>query len=130
LLEAPRIDSGRLIAGIGVNVNNSLTAAPAELRRTAVSMIDVAGEPLDRTDVLIVLLERLDLWLRALAVNACEVFERWRPYCVLTGKHVSLRVGTRDVEGICQGIDDDGRLLISNSQGTEAHRSGTVVRSH
>ena len=51
LLEAPNVESGRLIAGIGVNVNNSLALAPAELRRTAVSMIDVAGQPLDRTQI-------------------------------------------------------------------------------
>jgi BirA family transcriptional regulator, biotin operon repressor / biotin---[acetyl-CoA-carboxylase] ligase len=127
LLEAPRAASGRLIAGIGLNVNNSLAAAPAELRRTAVSMIDVAERPLDRTAVLIAVLERLDLWLRALVVNGSDVFERWRPYCVMTGKRVCLRAGARDVEGLCQGIDDDGRLLISTSQGTEAHRSGTVV---
>jgi BirA family biotin operon repressor/biotin-[acetyl-CoA-carboxylase] ligase len=127
LLEAPGIDSGRLIAGIGVNVNNSLTAAPDELRRTAISMIDVAGQPLDRTDVLIALLERLDLWLRALAANASQVFDRWRAYCVLTGKRVSLRVGARDVEGRCDGIDDSGRLIIATSEGPEAHRSGTIV---
>jgi BirA family biotin operon repressor/biotin-[acetyl-CoA-carboxylase] ligase len=127
LLEAPRIDSGRLITGIGVNVNNTLAAAPADLRRTAVSMIDVAGRQLDRTEVLVVLLERLDMWLRALAVNTSEVFDRWRPYCVLTGKRVRLRVGARDVEGLCQGIDDSGRLMISTSQGTESHRSGTVL---
>jgi BirA family biotin operon repressor/biotin-[acetyl-CoA-carboxylase] ligase len=127
LLEAPRLDSGRLIAGIGVNVNNTLAAAPAELRRTAISMIDVAGRPLDRTEVLLALLERLDMWLRALAINGSEVFDRWRPYCVLTGKIVCLRVGAREVEGLCRGLDDNGRLLISTSQGTEAHRSGTVL---
>jgi BirA family transcriptional regulator, biotin operon repressor / biotin---[acetyl-CoA-carboxylase] ligase len=127
LLESPQSSSARLIAGIGLNVNNSLAAAPAELRRTAVSMIDVAGARLDRTGVLIMLLARLDVWLRALALNGPGVFERWRPYCVLTGKHVSLRAGTRDVEGLCRGIDDGGRLLIATSQGTEAHRSGTVL---
>ncbi len=127
LLEVPHSSSGRLVAGIGLNVNNSLAAAPADLQRTAVSMIDVAGVPLDRTEVLVTLLERLDLWMRALAMNPAEVFARWRPYCVLTGKRVSLGVGARNVEGLCHGIDDSGRLLIATSQGAEAHRSGTVL---
>jgi BirA family transcriptional regulator, biotin operon repressor / biotin---[acetyl-CoA-carboxylase] ligase len=127
LLESPHSGSARLIAGIGVNVNNSLAAAPAELRRTAVSMVDVAGGLLDRTGVLVLLLERLEVWIRTLALNGPEIFERWRPYCVLTGKRVRLRAGTRDVEGLCRGIDDGGRLLIATSQGTEAHRSGTVL---
>ena len=90
-------------------------------------MTDIAERSLDRTDVLVAVLERLDLWLRALAVRATDVFENWRPYCVLTGKRVCLQVGPRDIEGLCQGIDDSGRLLIATPQGTEAHRSGTIV---
>jgi BirA family biotin operon repressor/biotin-[acetyl-CoA-carboxylase] ligase len=90
-------------------------------------MIDVAGTPLDRTAVLIALLERLATRQRMLAVSEIDVFERWRPYCVLTGKRVCLNVGTRDVDGVCQGIDDSGRLVIATAQGTEVHRSGTVV---
>jgi BirA family biotin operon repressor/biotin-[acetyl-CoA-carboxylase] ligase len=127
LVEVPRATSERLVAGIGLNVNNTLAAAPAELRRTAVSLIDVAGRPLDRTQILIGLLEQLEIWLRALAVNESAVIDRWRPYCVLTGKRVCLRAGTREVEGLCQGIDDGGRLLITTAEGTEAHRSGTVI---
>jgi BirA family biotin operon repressor/biotin-[acetyl-CoA-carboxylase] ligase len=128
LIEAPSGGgAGRLIAGIGLNVNNAFATAPEELRRTAISMIDVAGRPLDRTTVLLAVLERLDRWLRVLAVDQSAVFERWRHYCILTGKHVRLRAGDRDVEGLCRGIDDDGRLLLSTPQGTEPHRSGTVV---
>jgi BirA family transcriptional regulator, biotin operon repressor / biotin---[acetyl-CoA-carboxylase] ligase len=127
LLESPRADSGRLIVGVGLNVNNSLAAAPVELRETAVSMIDVTGRPLDRTAVLIAVLERLDAWLRALAVQPREVFERWRRNCLLTGKRVCLKSGIREIEGLCRGIDESGRLLISTPRGIEAHRSGTVT---
>jgi BirA family biotin operon repressor/biotin-[acetyl-CoA-carboxylase] ligase len=127
LVEAPRAASGRVIAGIGVNVNNTLAAAPDELRQRAVSMIDVAGRPLDRTGLLIAVLQRLDVWLRALSVDASGVFQRWRPYCVLTGKRVCLSAGSREIAGLCRGIDDAGRLLIATEQGIEAHRSGTIV---
>jgi BirA family transcriptional regulator, biotin operon repressor / biotin---[acetyl-CoA-carboxylase] ligase len=127
LIESSNAASGRLVAGIGLNVNNSLAAAPLELRATAVSMIDVAEQSLDRTGVLIALLGRIELWLAALARDETAVFDRWRSYCVLTGKSVRLKAGTRDVAGLCQGIDDSGCLLLSTSQGTEAHRSGTVV---
>jgi BirA family transcriptional regulator, biotin operon repressor / biotin---[acetyl-CoA-carboxylase] ligase len=127
LIEAPHAGTGRLVAGIGLNVNNAFAAAPDELRRTAVSMVDIAGQPFDRTAVLLAILERLETWLRVLAVNDCAVFERWRSYCILTGKRVRLRAGDREVEGVCGGIDDDGRVLLSTPQGTEPHRSGTVV---
>jgi BirA family transcriptional regulator, biotin operon repressor / biotin---[acetyl-CoA-carboxylase] ligase len=127
LLEAPRAASGRVIAGIGVNVNNTLAAAPADVRQRAVSMIDAGGRPLDRTALLIAVLERLDVWLRALAVDASHVFEHWRPYCVLSGKRVCLSAASREIAGICRGIDDSGRLLIATADGIEAHRSGTIV---
>jgi BirA family biotin operon repressor/biotin-[acetyl-CoA-carboxylase] ligase len=127
LLESPRADSGRLIVGVGINVNNSLSSAPVDLRETAISLIDVAGGSIDRTGVLIAVLERLDVWLRALAVQPRDVFERWRHSCLLTGKRVCLQSGTREVEGLCAGIDESGRLLISTPLGTEAHRSGTVI---
>lgn len=127
LIEAPSSGCGRLVAGIGLNVNNGFAIAPDELRRTAVSMIDIAGQPFDRTAVLLAVLDRLDTWLRVLAADERAVFKRWRRYCILTGKRVRLRAGDRDVEGLCCGIDDDGRLLLSTPQGTEPHRSGTVV---
>jgi BirA family biotin operon repressor/biotin-[acetyl-CoA-carboxylase] ligase len=127
LVEVPAIGTGRLLVGIGVNVNNSFANAPAELLPLATSMTDVAHRPFDSTDVLLAILARFDFWLSGLVGNERELFERWRTRCLLAGKRVRLRAGSRQVTGICQGIDDTGRLMLSTPEGIERHLSGTVV---
>jgi BirA family biotin operon repressor/biotin-[acetyl-CoA-carboxylase] ligase len=127
LVEAPAVATGRLIVGIGVNVNNRFAEAPAELQALATSMADVADRSFDPTDVLLAILSRLDSCLSQLAVDETDLFERWRTRCLLTDKRVCLRAGSRQVSGVCQGIDDAGRLLLLTADGLERHLSGTVV---
>jgi BirA family transcriptional regulator, biotin operon repressor / biotin---[acetyl-CoA-carboxylase] ligase len=127
LVEAPAASAGRLVIGIGLNVNNAFAAAPAELREVGTSMIDVAGRPLDRCAVLLSVLEQLGHWLPALAIGNQVLIEQWRRYCLLTGKRVRLQSGSRLVEGLCGGIDESGRLLLVTDRGMESFASGTVI---
>jgi BirA family biotin operon repressor/biotin-[acetyl-CoA-carboxylase] ligase len=127
LVEAPAVGTGRLIVGIGVNVNNSFANAPSELQPLATSMTDVARRPIDSTALLLAILARFDFWLSDLVDNERELFDRWRRRCLLAGKQVRLTAGSRQVTGVCQGIDDTGRLVLSTPEGIERHLSGTVV---
>jgi BirA family biotin operon repressor/biotin-[acetyl-CoA-carboxylase] ligase len=127
LVEAPAVATGRLLVGVGVNVNNSFADAPLELQPFATSMTDVACRAFDSTDVLLAILARFEFWLSDLAGNEHELFERWRARCLLAGKRVRLSAGSRQFSGICQGIDDTGRLMLSTPDGIERHLSGTVV---
>jgi BirA family biotin operon repressor/biotin-[acetyl-CoA-carboxylase] ligase len=127
LVEAPAGGTGRLLVGTGVNVNNSLASAPPELTQIATSMIDVAGRPFDLTDVLLAILARFGDWRSHLVNNERGLFERWRTRCLLTGKRVCLNTGSRQVTGLCRGIDDAGLLVLSTPDGTERYLSGTIV---
>jgi BirA family transcriptional regulator, biotin operon repressor / biotin---[acetyl-CoA-carboxylase] ligase len=127
LVEAPADGRGRLIVGIGVNVNNSLAGAPDDLRRIATSMTDEAGRTFVATDVLLSVLSHFAEWRSDLARDERAVFARWRTRCLLTGKRVCLNAGSRQVTGLCRGIDDTGRLVLSTSDGTSSYLSGTVV---
>jgi BirA family biotin operon repressor/biotin-[acetyl-CoA-carboxylase] ligase len=127
LVEAPAGGTGRLLVGIGVNVNNRLASAPQELTQIATSMIDVAGRPFDLTDVLLAILARFGDWRSHLVNNERGLFERWRRRCLLTGKRVCLNTGSRQVTGLCRGIDDAGLLVLSTPDGTERYLSGTIV---
>jgi len=128
LVEASGTRPGRMVVGIGINVNNSLQAAPMELRGIATSLVEAAGSPQDRTDVLIRVLQRFDAALQRLAASDSELLGRWREFCVLTGRTVLLRVGTQDALGRCQGIDDDGALVLETPDGISRFQSGVVVR--
>lgn len=127
LVEVPSDAAGRLLVGIGLNVNNSLAAAPAELRQTATSMMDAAQRTFDLTDVLIGVLSSFSDWRRKLVDDAATFFEKWRARCLLTGKRVDIRDGSRQITGMCRGIDDGGRLFVATSAGIERLLSGTVV---
>jgi BirA family biotin operon repressor/biotin-[acetyl-CoA-carboxylase] ligase len=127
LVEAPADGAGRLIVGVGVNVNNSLEAAPHELAQRATSMSDAAGHEFNLTDVLLAVLARFADWQSHLVHDECRLIERWRTRCLLTGKRVCLNAGARQVTGICRGIDDVGRLVLSSPEGTQHYLSGTIL---
>jgi BirA family biotin operon repressor/biotin-[acetyl-CoA-carboxylase] ligase len=127
LVEMPANARGQLIVGIGVNVNNSLTGAPIELRQIATSMIDEEQQTFDATDVLLAILAHFSEWRTSLAADERAVFARWRTRCLLTGKRVCLSAGSQQVVGLCRGIDDAGRLVLSTASGTDSYLSGTIV---
>jgi BirA family transcriptional regulator, biotin operon repressor / biotin---[acetyl-CoA-carboxylase] ligase len=51
---------GRVVLGIGINVNVDPADLPAELRARATSLAAELGQPVDRTELLVTLLERLE----------------------------------------------------------------------
>jgi BirA family transcriptional regulator, biotin operon repressor / biotin---[acetyl-CoA-carboxylase] ligase len=127
LVEVPSDAAGRLLVGIGVNVNNSFAAAPAELSQIATSMSDVTHRTFDLTRVLIAVLSNFADRRAQLRDDAPAFFENWRTRCLLTGKTVCIHAGSRQITGVCRGIDDTGRLAIATPAGEERLLSGTVV---
>lgn len=130
LVEVPQPASGLLVVGIGINVNNSLRQAPADLQQSATSLIDTFGEPIDRTVVLISTLRHLETDLRALAAggdDAANLRSRWRQRCLLTGRTVTVDDDTRQSIGTAVGIDDDGALLLQTEAGVQRLVGGTVT---
>jgi BirA family transcriptional regulator, biotin operon repressor / biotin---[acetyl-CoA-carboxylase] ligase len=127
LAEVPSDAAGRLLIGIGINVNNSLAAAPLELTQTATSMTDVAHQTFDLTEVLLAALASFAEWRNKLLHDPPAFFEQWRMRCLLTDKKVCVRDGSRQITGDCQGIDDSGRLKLATPAGIERLLSGTVV---
>ena len=62
-------NEGRVVLGIGINVNVAADDLPRETRLPATSLLVELGAPVDRAELLLVLLERLereyDAWLSA-----------------------------------------------------------------
>ena len=114
LTEVPARPRHRMVIGIGINVNNSLADAPQELRQQATSLADLAGHRFDLTAVLVLVLRQLSLRLADFADGNLRLGHSCAPWCALRGKTVSLKIGNRRVGGICQGIDDNGALIIGS----------------
>ena len=127
LVENSKDDLSRQVIGIGINVNNRIDAAPAEIRSTAISLSDVEGTSFDRSQLLIELLEQLELALRWMQSAEFDLANRWRQFCFLTGKSVELRSGKRQIVGLCEGVDDSGALLLRHAEGVEKCFAGVVA---
>jgi len=128
LIESPSASRGRVIVGIGLNVNNSLAAAPPDIQSVATSLVDYLQRPLDMTGVLLNLLASLQTRWQELGTAGFELQTvDFRRRCVLDGRTIQVSSGPRLITGRCLGIDDSGSLVLQTENGREEIASGSVV---
>ena len=101
-----------VVVGIGMNVHGR--ELPDELRDIATSLALLGGKALDRGDILAALLVHLDHDIVHVAGRGLGmVHARIAKVDALRG----LRVDTGEIEGIAEGIDVDGRLVVVTAAG-------------
>ncbi len=116
--EATASTRGRcVVVGIGINVNNSLDAAPSDVRSRAVALRDVIGYELDLTGLLLNILEEFFRLLRELPHEDSEVVREWQERCDLVGRWVKLTTPQGIVRGLCCGISPTGKLMLRTHRG-------------
>jgi BirA family biotin operon repressor/biotin-[acetyl-CoA-carboxylase] ligase len=118
-----------LVLGIGVNVNLEPDDFPPELRGLATSLRIAGGRALDRVAFAEALLARLEVLLdRLRAEGLAPVLDLYRDYFRMRGSRV--RVGgpgiAREIEGIADGLAEDGALVVSTPSGRERVLAGDV----
>ena len=118
---------GRHIVGIGLNVNNSFAAAPADVRERGTSMFDLTGRHHDRTDVLARLIDELATALGRLGSDAAGLGREFQNLCLQIDDWLEIAVGERIVAGRCLGVAPDGALLLETASGVERLYSGVTV---
>jgi BirA family biotin operon repressor/biotin-[acetyl-CoA-carboxylase] ligase len=118
----------RHIIGIGLNTNNTVADAPAELKTTIATLRDLSGRQCDQTGVLIDLFRRLEQEFSRLRSDANAVAARADELCLQRGRTLTLQREDRKITGCCRGIAADGALLLETPNGVEAFYSGTVSR--
>lgn len=116
ILVEGRPQEGWAVLGMGVNVTTE--SFPPELADQATSL-RLAGVSVTVEDVLASLLRSLDDWLGA---PPERVFEAWRRRDALKGE----RVRWSDGEGVADGIDDSGALLVQTRDGPVTLDAGEV----
>lgn len=127
--EPPGGGTKRAILGMGINVNNSLADAPAEIQTVGISLCDAAGGEFDLTEVLLRLLARLEENLYSLAMDDPTLAARWQTRCALRGRTITVQQENRSIQGLCRGIAADGGLTIDTGQGQEHVYGGVLVRT-
>ncbi len=127
LVEIPAVQPRMLVVGIGINVNNAIAQAPPELNGTTIALCEVAARDLSLAHVLKRVLLRLAENLAGIESREADLRQRWRERCLLTQRPVRVELGTRSIEGDCQGIDDEGALIVQTERGVERCFGGVVT---
>ena len=121
-----------VVVGIGINVN----MAQAELDRclgpiapTATSMAAALGREICREALLAILMESLEGWYdRFRTEGALALHDAWEARSVMCGRRVSARSPEASWEGIAEGIDQAGRLLLRRDGGALVVLTSAEVR--
>jgi BirA family biotin operon repressor/biotin-[acetyl-CoA-carboxylase] ligase len=116
-----------VIFGVGVNTTGTASDAPEAIRHRVATIPDVAGHSLARQKLLEAFLPRLVGLLADMAKDPRTLGERYRPLCCLTGRSVTIHIGDVRHTGTCQGIADDGRLMLDTPNGPMHFASGSLT---
>lgn len=141
----PQTQSNRVVVGIGVNVSTNFLIATEEVRERATSISEISGRHLDLGSVLVSVLERYHENLKTLAglensrpatgdqpkkcqLGFSELLSSLRNRCFLTGQKIRMNQGGQQILGRCEGLGNDGELLLATDRGVVAITSGEIVR--
>ena len=107
------------VAGIGLNCNTDSEAFPPELRQTAGSLAQAAGNPVDRTALAAALIRHWTQAAQTAVPERAEWMRRYRQDCVTVGQEVELLRGGAREQAFALGVEDDGALLVRLTDGTQ-----------
>ena len=128
LVEPPKGSTTELVIGVGINVANSLSEAPEEVRKIATSIFDETDTDFSPSDVLLSLLQRFEVLIRELGDRSLHLKDRWQLQCMLTGQRGSLESGDRRIVGLCHGIAENGAINVETDGVIQPWFGGIVRR--
>jgi len=102
-----------VVVGIGINVNMEPDDFQEDLRLQSTSLKEQTSREVSRLDLTAGLYRILEQWYRIfLGDGLAPVRDRWLEYSGMAGRMVEVSDGTARHRGRCQGIDDEGVLLL------------------
>jgi BirA family biotin operon repressor/biotin-[acetyl-CoA-carboxylase] ligase len=113
-----------VVLGFGINLSMAADELPID---TATSLL-LAGAPVDKTALLVEVLEALaeayEQWLH----DPAGLAARYAELCVTLGQEVRVLLGgNRQVTGTAVGIDAGGGLRVRTAAGDRVYAAGDVV---
>jgi len=136
ILTEIRADIDRIsqaVVGIGINVNIDKKDMPEEIREIATSLFAETNDSISRTELAAVVIREFDMWYRLLLAEGKKVIlDEWRQMSSTIGRPVRVVTGDRTFEGVADGIDDEGLLIVKLADGSYRKISAgdvTMVRT-
>ena len=107
-----------LVLGIGVDVNVPPDELPPEIRTHATTLSEESGKKIDRNILLRELLAGLDHAYQVFLNDPSAILREWESLNVTVGNRVRISGAGETLEGLAQGIDYEGRLVMRLDDGT------------
>jgi len=130
LIEVSGEADGPCAAVIGLGLNLFLPETQAQsITQAWTDLTKIIGENLSfRNELAGTLLDQILTITNGFEVAGIKTYlDEWRDYDCLKGHTATLFIGQQQVEGIVEGIDDNGLLLIKRTDGSiQAFASGEV----
>jgi BirA family biotin operon repressor/biotin-[acetyl-CoA-carboxylase] ligase len=107
-----------IIVGMGLDVNQTASDFPAEVRALATSLKLECGQPVNRAELAAAILQELDRdYARICGGGFAALADEWESRCSTIGQNVSILIGERRVCGRAESLDDAGALLVRTEHG-------------
>lgn len=104
------------VVGIGLNVNLDPARLPASLPMPATSLCHELGAEVARLPLLRTLLRRIEERYQALKAGQSPHME-WAARLVTLGQRVTVTADASALDGMAEGVDADGALLVRLADG-------------
>lgn len=116
-------DQAVLVVGVGVNIGSQ--TFPEELSGIATSISEL-DKPVDRSALMANFVINIKDWIKNItAGGVADLVASWCARAEPFGRRV--RVG--DLEGVTEGLAEDGRLVLRGDDGKRVHVVGGIVES-
>lgn len=129
LVEVSGETSGPCSAVIGLGLNLYIAEQDASgIEQDWVDINHIQGHQVSRHQLLVTLIEQL---LAVIAGYSAQSFaqyrDEWRQYDCMQGQQVSLFMGSQQIDGTVQGINEEGLLMLQTDGGkVQCYASGEV----
>ncbi len=123
-----------MIIGLGVNVNiprsGSIGSFPAELQKTATSLLIETGRKFSRAALLkCILMDFEHRYKAALQDGFQSALSRWRELSGIIGKKIKIETAGGKITGSVVDLDRDGALVLRDPEGTlRRFLSGDIIQ--
>ncbi|SFK42009.1 BirA family transcriptional regulator, biotin operon repressor / biotin-[acetyl-CoA-carboxylase] ligase [Nitrosomonas aestuarii] len=129
LIECSTNSDGSITAIIGIGVNLKLAShIPDSINYSVTDLYHISGKFHSRNRILALLLSELDSVLQAFENEGFSIFRNeWESFHAYQGQNVVLHLPDQcPIEGIVEGVEDDGTLFLITSSGRQQFAIGEI----
>jgi BirA family biotin operon repressor/biotin-[acetyl-CoA-carboxylase] ligase len=106
-----------IVLGIGVDVNMEMDELPPDVYSLTTTLAAEVGAKINRTALLQQVLRDLERWYQKFLGNEKDVLNEWKKLNMTVGNRITVSGAGEALDGLAQGVDNDGRLIVRLDDG-------------